>query len=154
MKVAPEGSTHRRIVCQNVANMGLKQRIIAGSIPPGVIVGHSANCIDIIEDSIEFDTLLAILNSKLMNWIFKKTSTNNHVNVYELETLPIKIFKKSDVKSIGIIVKQISEIRVKSQQNVSMVEEALGLRLELDRIIYENYGIDQDAQAVINAEMH
>lgn len=154
MKVLPEGSGHRRIVCQNVANMGLKQRIIAGSIPSGVIVGHSANCIDIIDESLDFDTLLAILNSNLMNWIFKKTSTNNHVNVYELETLPIKIFSKTDTKTIRSIVKRISEIRAKSQQNTSLVEEALSLRLKLDGIVYENYGIDRNAQEIITAEMH
>jgi Alw26I/Eco31I/Esp3I family type II restriction m6 adenine DNA methyltransferase len=154
MRVVPEVAKNRRIVCQNVANMGLKQRIIAGSIPPGVIVGHSANCVDILENSIDFDTLLAILNSKLMNWIFKKTSTNNHVNVYELETLPIKGFSNPDIKIISKAVKRISEIRAKSQNATSLIEEALALQLDIDTIVYRNYEIDLAAQAVINADMH
>ena len=153
MRNVPEVAEHRRIVCQNVANMGLKQRIIAGSIPPGVIVGHSANCIGILDNSMEFDTLLAILNSKLINWIFKKTSTNNHVNIYELETLPIKSFSKPDIKNIAELVKRISEIRAKSQQGTSLFEEAMNLQLDLDEIVYKNYGIDLLAQAVINADM-
>ena len=153
MRNVPEVAEHRRIVCQNVANMGLKQRIIAGSIPPGVIVGHSANCIDIFDNSMDFDTLLAILNSKLMNWIFKKTSTNNHVNIYELETLPIKSFSKTDIKSIAEAVKRISEIRSKSRQGTSLFEEAMNLQLDLDGIIYKNYGIDLPAQTVIDADM-
>lgn len=153
MRNVPEVAEHRRIVCQNVANMGLKQRIIAGSIPPGVIVGHSANCIDIFDNLMDFDTLLAILNSKLMNWIFKKTSTNNHVNIYELETLPIKIFSKPDIERIAELVKRISEIRAKSQQGTSLFEEAIKLQLDLDGIIYKNYGLDLPAQAVINADM-
>lgn len=153
MRNVPEVAEHRRIVCQNVANMGLKQRIIAGSIPPGVIVGHSANCIDIFDNSMDFDTLLAILNSKLMNWIFKKTSTNNHVNIYELETLPIKSFSKTDIKSIAEVVKRISEIRSKSRQGTSLFEEAMNLQLDLDAIIYKNYGIDLPAQTVIDADM-
>ena len=154
MRNVPEVAEHRRIVCQNVANMGLKQRIIAGSIPPGVIVGHSANCIDIFDNSMDFDTLLAILNSRLMNWIFKKTSTNNHVNIYELETLPIKSFSKPDIKTIAEVVKRISEIRAKSQQGTSLFEEAMNLQLDLDEIIYKNYGIDLPAQAVIDADMN
>jgi adenine-specific DNA-methyltransferase len=154
MRNVPEVAEHRRIVCQNVANMGLKQRIIAGSIPPGVIVGHSANCIDIFDNSMDFDTLLAILNSRLMNWIFKKTSTNNHVNIYELETLPIKSFSKPDIKTIAEVVKRISEIRAKSQQGTSLFEEAMNLQLDLDGIIYKNYGIDLPAQAVIDADMN
>ena len=154
MRNLPEVAEQRRIVCQNVANMGLKQRIIAGSIPPGVIVGHSANCIDIFDNSMDFDTLLAILNSRLMNWIFKKTSTNNHVNIYELETLPIKSFSKPDIKTIAEVVKKISEIRAKSQQGTSLFEEAMNLQLDLDGIIYKNYGIDLPAQAVIDADMN
>lgn len=31
----------------------------------------------------------AILNSSLLNWRFKITSTNNHINNYELDELPI-----------------------------------------------------------------
>ncbi|GAA7420448.1 hypothetical protein ID0987_04480 [Helicobacter pylori] len=33
--------------------------------------------------------LVGLLNSRLLDWLFRKTSTNNHVNLYELETLPI-----------------------------------------------------------------
>ena len=102
----------------------------------------------------DFDTLLAILNSRLMNWIFKKTSTNNHVNIYELETLPIKSFSKPDIKTIAEVVKRISEIRAKSQQGTSLFEEAMNLQLDLDGIIYKNYGIDLPAQAVIDADMN
>ncbi len=153
MKDVPEASRHRRIVCQNVANMGLKQRIIAGAIPPGVIVAHSANCIDIREKALEFDTLLAILNSSLLNWIFKKTSTNNHVNVYELESLPIKSFEKSDAKKISEIVQKISTVKSTSQQTSTLSEEILSLQLELDGFVFKNYGIDSTARALISADM-
>jgi len=36
-------------------------------------------------------TLLGILNSDILNWRFKLTSSNNHVNNYELDDLPIPI---------------------------------------------------------------
>lgn len=32
--------------------------------------------------------VLAVLNSQLMDWCFRKTSTNNHIGGYELEALP------------------------------------------------------------------
>ena len=31
----------------------------------------------------------AVLNSALLNWRFKVTSTNNHINNYELDELPM-----------------------------------------------------------------
>lgn len=33
--------------------------------------------------------ILALLNSKLLDWLFRKTSTNNHCNMYELVDLPV-----------------------------------------------------------------
>jgi succinate dehydrogenase flavin-adding protein (antitoxin of CptAB toxin-antitoxin module) len=118
-----------------------------------VIVAHSANCIDIREKALEFDTLLAILNSSLLNWIFKKTSTNNHVNVYELESLPIKSFEKSDAKKISEIVQKISTVKSTSQQTSTLSEEILSLQLELDGFVFKNYGIDSTARALISADM-
>jgi hypothetical protein len=47
-----------------------------------------------------------LLNSALLNWRFKVTSTNNHINNYELDELPIielslitdEILKQDEVK--------------------------------------------------------
>jgi adenine-specific DNA-methyltransferase len=36
-----------------------------------------------------FHTLYYIFNSELLNWRFKITSSNNHINNYELGDLPI-----------------------------------------------------------------
>src|SRR5690606_30851446 len=53
-----------------------------------ILCGHSVNKFR-LKNANNNLTILGILNSKLMDWIFRKTSTNNHVNNYEIEQLPI-----------------------------------------------------------------
>lgn len=35
-----------------------------------------------------------MFNSKTINWLFKLTSTNNHINNYEIDNFPIPINSK------------------------------------------------------------
>ena len=49
---------------------------------------HSVNVLHLPSPRIA-SIILACLNSKLLDWLFRKTSTNNHCNMYELEDLPI-----------------------------------------------------------------
>jgi len=139
MKSVLSASLNSRIVCQNVANMGLKQRLTAGIIPRDVVVADSANCIEINSDLISKEEILALINSKLLNWYFKRTSTNNHVNIYELENLPIRSFEdsvKGEVKSLVLEIIQISE----SDGLIS--ERKIAIQNRLDELVFDLYGLD------------
>ena len=54
----------------------------------------------------QLENLRLLLNSKIINWFFSITSTNNHINNYELDTIPIieldliNKFEKHDPKQI------------------------------------------------------
>lgn len=77
----------RRLVCQQISNMSQKVRLRFVECNTNDILGNSCNYITVEEDKIL--KMKAILNSKLLNWRFKITSTNNHINNYELDELPI-----------------------------------------------------------------
>ena len=51
------------------------------------ILGNSCNYIT-VPDAL-LNKVYVLLNSALLNWRFKITSTNNHINNYELGELPI-----------------------------------------------------------------
>jgi Alw26I/Eco31I/Esp3I family type II restriction m6 adenine DNA methyltransferase len=51
--------------------------------------------------------ILGIMNSKIMNWYFRKTSTNNHVNIYEIEQLPIPNATTEQKQSINSLVEYL-----------------------------------------------
>lgn len=77
----------RRLVCQQISNMNQKVRLRFVECECSDILGNSCNYITVDEDKLL--KMKALLNSALLNWRFKITSTNNHVNNYELDELPI-----------------------------------------------------------------
>ncbi len=77
----------RRIVLGRVVNMGTKRRLKAALVPPGCYLGDMTNFMTDFQVPIEY--VLCLLNSSLLNWRFKATSTNNYLSAREIELLPI-----------------------------------------------------------------
>lgn len=130
-----------RMAMQGISNMGNRFRLQVSKIPAGVVVGHSANVLELLNQEFSQNQLLALLNSKLLNWYYKKISTNNNVNIYEIDNLPIRKFSSEDAKKVDEIVNQIIEIMSNSQSS-SLDDELVSLKAELDVIIYRTYGLN------------
>lgn len=77
----------KRLICQQISNQTQKIRLKFVECQRNDILGNSCNYITVPEEQIPM--MKAILNSALLNWRFKVTSTNNHINNYELDELPI-----------------------------------------------------------------
>ena len=77
----------RRLVCQQISNMTQRIRLRFVECESNDVLGNSCNYITIAENKIP--QMKVLLNSALLNWRFKITSTNNHINNYELDELPI-----------------------------------------------------------------
>lgn len=124
-----------RIACQQIANMTKEQRIQFSPIPSRYILGNSCNFISVSSntDGVNLYFLLGILNSSLINWYFKKTSSNNHVNNYEIDNFPIPVHC-SNKKEIEELVK----IYLKNP-----TEE---LRKKIDSSVYQAYGISDSCK--------
>lgn len=76
-----------RLVCQQISNQTQKVRLKFVECQERDILGNSCNYITVEEGLIS--KMKTILNSALLNWRFKITSSNNHINNYELDQLPI-----------------------------------------------------------------
>lgn len=77
-----------RLVCQQISNMDTAKRLKFVFSKPNDVLSNSCNYITLLDDS-NINKLHLILNSYLLNWRFKITSTNNHINNYELDELPL-----------------------------------------------------------------
>lgn len=75
------------MVCQQISNMTQRIRLRFVECESNDVLGNSCNYITIAENKIP--QMKVLLNSALLNWRFKITSTNNHINNYELDELPI-----------------------------------------------------------------
>ncbi len=82
-----------RIAIGRVVNMDTRFRLKAAAIPAGSFLGDMTNFIS--GANIPNDYLLGLLNSRLLNWRFKITSTNNYLSAAEIEALPIPRIPKA-----------------------------------------------------------
>lgn len=85
---------HKRLICQQISNGGQKKRLRFVFCGEGDVLGNSCNYIS-AEESI-LKKLFLILNSSILDWRFKITSSNNHINNYELGELPLADLSKVD----------------------------------------------------------
>ena len=125
-----------RLVCQQIANMAKKRRIAFAIVPPNSVLANSCNFISVgtNEDNVDIYFLMGVLNSTLIDWYFKLTSSNNHINNYEIDNFPIPInYEKKAVVS-GLVRKYLKE----------PTDEMLQ---QIDSLVYEAYGITQIQQA-------
>ena len=124
-----------RLVCQQIANMAKKRRIAFAIVPSYSVLANSCNFVSVRanDDGVDTYFLMGVLNSTLIDWYFKLTSSNNHINNYEIDNFPIPInYEKKDI--ISDLVKEY----IKSQS-----DEIL---LKIDALVYEAYGISQTGQ--------
>jgi hypothetical protein len=99
------------------------------------------------------EEMLAIINSKLLNWYFKRTSTNNHVNIYELENLPIRTFPKDAGTEVKQLVSEMIHLNSESNPNASLIERGISIQESLDVIVFDLYGIDSAQADLIESEI-
>lgn len=80
-----------RIGYQRGAAIDNWRRIIATIIPKDNFCSDTVNYI-IKPKKINLYSILALINSSTWEWRFRLTSTNNHVNSYEIDSLPLPYF--------------------------------------------------------------
>ena len=111
-KIIAKNKNQFIITTQNITGTADKIRIYANfteSKNTKIVFLDSYN-ISYCKNARDAKFLVRLLNSKLLNWLFKITSTNNHVNLYELESLPIPKITKSNQKNINQIIALVDEI--------------------------------------------
>lgn len=94
----------KRLVCQQISNQLQNIRLKFVECQKNDVLGNSCNYITVSEELIP--RMKVLLNSALLNWRFKVSSTNNHINNYEIDELPIielslitdEILKQDEVK--------------------------------------------------------
>ena len=135
---------NRYIVCQQISGMTDKRRFnVAITKQDKCLFGNSVNKLAICREHNPF-YILAIINSQVIDWYFRKTSTNNHVNIYELEQLPIPEASQEQQKPIVELINRIMEKKQSnSSADISLLER------EIDRLVYKLYNLTDEEIGVI-----
>ncbi len=95
--------------------------------------------------------LVGLLNSRLLDWLFRKTSTNNHVNLYELETLPIPQITKSNKPTADKIIALVDKILKAKEKDPKANTQKL--EKEIDALVYRLYNLtDEEIKIIENGQ--
>ena len=133
------------LVCQQISGMSDKKRFnMAFTRQEKCLFGNSVNKL-LLNSKYDPKVILAIMNSKLIDWYFRKTSTNNHVNIYELEQLPIPniIIQEQENK----IIKLVELILILKSNNINA--DISNIETQIDAIVYSMYDLTDEEIKVI-----
>ena len=132
-----------RIVMQGITGVNEKTRIKA-MLVQGVYCANSLNFLA-LKKPVNKKYLLALLNSKLLNFIFIKFNTNSNVNGYEINNLPIVEAAKETEKKLAALAGQVIAGKKKSPP-----ENTLPYEQEIDAIVYSLYQLTPEEIAIVD----
>ena len=134
----------KRIVMQGITGVNERNRLKMTLIDSGIYCANSVNYL-MPTENIEF--LLGLCNSHLLNWFFKKLSTNSNVNGYEIDNLPIVLAPNDIIEKCSNLVKELLKTVNENNRQNDKVET------ELNDIIYNLYGLSLDEKNIVEASM-
>lgn len=135
-----------RIAMQGMTGANDKTRIVMSLVPQGFYLANSCNYV-FAPKSYEIESLLGILNSKLINWYFRCFSTNSNVNGYEIDNLPIPHIGEKAHKTLKQLVLSIIDNKQKNRSLNTLKEES-----KIDRLVYQLYGLTYDEVLVVDPD--
>ena len=130
---------------QGITGVNEPVRLKMALLYPPAFCGNSVNYI--LADNLPFDSryLLGVLNSSLLNWLFKKQSTNSNVNGYEIDRLPVVFPDKRKEEAVVKLVDKITAVANKPR-------EVTDITKQIDKIVYSIYGLKADRIAIVEGK--
>ncbi len=130
-----------RIATQRITGVDEKRRLVCAMSSSGAYFADSTNSIQPFDSKgVNPLLVLGILNSRLLNWRFDLTSTNNNVGTNELEALPFpKALDESIAKQIERVAKALTDnggIKVKDSFGAADLQR-------LDELVFSLFGLTQ-----------
>ncbi|WP_407446680.1 Eco57I restriction-modification methylase domain-containing protein [Fibrobacter sp.] len=139
-------SKKERICFQRLTGINEKWRLKGTIITPNIYIANSVNHLN-NKSNYSLYFILAVFNSKLLNFIFKATSTSSNVNGYEVNALPfprINAEKETLVSEIENISKQILELKSENHDT-----DVAALENEIDKLVYKLYDLTEEEIEVV-----
>ena len=134
----------KRIVMQGITGVNEKTRLKM-SLCTKSYCANSVNYCVFNSNEVSIPYALALLNSKLLNFIFKLQSTNSNVNGYEVNNLPIAI--SSNKTKYEDLVNKVLTYRRDDNINSALKIENL-----IDLLVYRLYGLTYNEVLIVDPD--
>ncbi len=138
------------LISQEVMNQQAKRRLnfaLTSQSSRQFLWGHSVNKTQ-LKDQTQSKAFLGLLNSAFMDWYFRLTSSNTHVQGYELEMLPIPSMSMTDSQQLARLADRI--LTAKSADPDAYTD---AFEREIDRLVYDLYGLTEEEDTAIERSL-
>ena len=148
-----EHIANERIVMQRITGVDSNARLIMTIIPGGNLCANSTNYIP-KNDAYDLRLVLGILNSNLINFHFKQTSTNTNITTSEINNIPIINAAGVQRSRIISIVDKILAIAKDDDYLDSSVkkDKVREYEKQIDQMVYKLYGLPEEEIKVVEAK--
>jgi hypothetical protein len=134
-------SAHRRIALQGLTGVNEKRRIKATIIEQNIYLANSCNYL--LENEVfKLELLVAWLNSKLLNFVFKTRSTSSNVNGYEVDNLP---FCSSAYN--GFLIDLV--LNILKKKGLNKLANTVKIEKQIDDTIYKIFDLTNEEIEII-----
>lgn len=141
---------YERIVMQGLTGVNERHRLKMTIIPEDIYCANSVNYLIFNDINIRKKYILGLLNSSLLDYIFKISSTNSNVNGYEVDNLPIIIAPEYIQKNVEILVDKLLEEKQKSEFNYELCKK---YENQIDCIVYKLYTLTYQEVLIIDKDL-
>tara|TARA_B100001029_G_C15062337_1_gene459638 strand:- start:328 stop:3411 length:3084 start_codon:yes stop_codon:yes gene_type:complete len=151
-KHSGEKSKHykdERVVLQGMSGANDAIRIRATICPKNNFLGNSVNYLKVDNDKIKNYILLCLLNSKIINWFFKFSSTNSNVNGYEINRFPVPTIDKKNEVKIKELYSKLKLINFNSILNEDQNQNIESIESKLNLIFYKLFELSPEDISII-----
>ncbi|MBA7551512.1 hypothetical protein ES705_44054 [subsurface metagenome] len=151
-----------RIATQRITGVDERLRIVATIIEPIAYFADSTNSIHkALNSPYNLNYLLALLNSKLFQWRFKLTSTNNNVGTNEIDALPfrkIDFTSNNDKNTHNSIIRFVDNLlklnkelkKTKLETQRKQIQRVIDhSEKKIDELVYELYGLSEEEIKIV-----
>lgn len=134
----------RRIICQQIVNKNKSRRVSFAPIQENIVLANSCNFIALEKDApVTLNFLMGVFNSSIINWYFKLSSTNNHINNYEIDEFPIPVNSPHKQEIDSLVSEYLStqnenlldEIETLVNKSFFTTEKSIGSNVKLEEAI-------------------
>jgi hypothetical protein len=146
-----------RLAQLGIRNLESRPRLVAARVPAGTYLGNSVNWWR-PRERVPATLLAALLNSALLDWRFRLTSSNNNVNVYEVAGLPVpeawlRYVRRDERLSprrrsrLAARLRALEEAVVRAEKAAARGRGLPAARRRVDALVCELYGLPERFRA-------
>jgi|WetSurMetagenome_2_1015567.scaffolds.fasta_scaffold08893_3 type I restriction-modification system DNA methylase subunit len=148
-----------KILVQAIRNLSLQRRVIATLDDQGLFADHTLFVLFPKNNDYNIFYILGILNSTLINFLFSKKYIDINIKGIYLSDIPIPVLDSTNDENNQIskllitYVKRILELNKKTphtpQEKESMKREIAATDRQIDFLVYELYGLNEEEIKIV-----